>query len=150
MSTVLFLRGSCTVAVSAPHRTAAMNLCMQMGLQYRSFQWQEDGSIRICCSAASARRLVAACQRSGIDAKIVACRGLPRFLAQIGQRAGLMVGAVLALALIVLSGLFVWDVQVEGNVSLTEGKFLKSYASAVLAWGVIFPTCAFVKLKTVC
>lgn len=139
MSTVLFLRGSCTVAVSAPHRTAAMNLCMQMGLQYRSFQWQEDGSIRFCCTAASARRFVAACQRSGIDAKIVACRGLPRFLAQIGQRVGLMVGAVLALALIVLSGLFVWDVQVEGNVSLTEGEVLKELRECGFGVGSYLP-----------
>lgn len=139
MSVTLFLRGSCTVAVPAVHRTAAMNLCMQMGMQYRDFQWHEDGDVSFCCTAAAARRFLAACQRRDIEAQVIAHRGLPRFLAQVGQRAGLVVGAALALALIVLSGLFVWDVQVSGNVELTEGEVLEELRACGFGVGSYLP-----------
>lgn len=139
MSTVLFLCGSCTVAVSAPHRTAAMNLCMQMGLQYSDFRWCEDGSIRFCCTAASARRFLAAAHKRDIEVEIVARHGLPRFLGQVAERKGLVVGAVLAVALIVASGLFVWDVQVEGNVSLTEGEIIEELRACGFGVGSYLP-----------
>ena len=118
MSIALVLRGSCTVAIPAPHRTAAMNLCMQMGVQYSGFRWREDGSICFSCTVSSARRFLAACHKRDIAVEIVAYRGLPQFLKRIGSRAGLVVGGVLALTLMVLSGLFVWDVQVSGNVDV--------------------------------
>ena len=140
MSISLFLRGSCTVAVPASHRTAAMNLCMQTRVQYRSFQWREDGGVCFSCTAAAARRFLADCQRQNIEVQILARRGLPRFLAQVSQRAGLVVGAVLALTLIVLSGLFVWDVQVSGNLSLTEGEVLEELRACGFGVGSYLPT----------
>ena len=140
MSVTLFLRGSCTVAIPAIHRTAAMNLCMQMGLQYSNFRWCEDGSVRFFCTASAARRFFAACQKRDIEVEIVAYRGLPQFLKRIGSRAGLIVGAVLALTLIVLSGLFVWDVQVSGNVELTDGEVIAELRACGFGVGSYLPT----------
>lgn len=140
MSIALFLRGSCTVAIPAPHRTAAMNLCMQMGVQYSGFRWREDGSICFSCTASSARRFLAACHKRDIAVEIVAYRGLPQFLKRIGSRAGLVVGGILALMLIVLSGLFVWDVQVSGNVELTEGEVIEELRACGFGVGSYLPT----------
>ena len=134
MSMFLFLRGSCTVSVTAQHRTVAMNLCMQMHLQYTNFIWREDGGIQFDCSASSARRFVAACHKHGIEAEIVSYRGFPKFLKRLRSRTGLVVGAILAVALVVLSGLFVWDVQVSGNVELTDGEVIE--ALRVCGFGV--------------
>ncbi len=139
MSIALFLRGSCTVAVPAPHRTAAMNLCLQMGLQYSDFRWCEDGSIRFCCTSPSARRFLAAAHKRDIEAELVARRGLPRFLGQVAERKGLVVGAVLAVVLIVLSGLFVWDVQVSGNAELTEGEIIEELRACGFGVGSYLP-----------
>ena len=139
MSIALFLRGSCTVSIPGVHRTAAMNLCMQMGLQYTHFIWCEDGSVRFCCSVSSARRFLAACQARDVEAEIVAHRGLPKLVMRFGKRTGLVVGAVLAIALIVLSGLFVWDVQVSGNESLTEGEVLAELRACGFGVGSYLP-----------
>ena len=92
---------------------------MQMGLQYDDFCWREDGSIQFSCSAMSSHRFLSLCRERNIEAEAVAQRGLPYLLKSLTKRAGLVVGAVLALALIVLSGLFVWDVQVSGTETLT-------------------------------
>ena len=139
MSIALFLRGSCTVSVPSVHRTAAMNLCMQMGLQYTNFVWCEDGSVQFSCTASSARRFLVACQKRDIEAEIVAHRGLPKLLKRLGERAGLIVGAVLALTLIILSGLFVWDVQVSGNETLTEGEVIAELQKCGFGVGSYLP-----------
>ena len=55
------------------------------------------------------------------------------------DRAGLIVGAVLALTLIVLSGLFVWDVQVSGNVDMTEGEVIEELRKCGFGVGSYLP-----------
>ena len=139
MSVSLFLRGSCTVSIPAIHRTAAMNLCMQMGLQYTAFLWCEDGSVHFSCTASSARRFLAACRKRDIEVEILAYRGLPQLLKRMTERSGLIAGAVLAMALIILSGLFVWDVQVSGNVDLTEGEVIEELRKCGFGVGSYLP-----------
>lgn len=140
MSIFLFLRGSCTVSVSASRRTEAMNLCMQMGLQYTDFLWREDGGIQFSCTTSAARRFVAACREREIEVEILAYRGLPKFLRLLGSRIGLVSGGCLALVLIVLSGLFVWDVQVSGNEGMTEGEVLEELRACGFGVGSYLPT----------
>ena len=139
MSVALFLRGSCTVSVSAIHRTAVMNLCMQMGLQYTGFVWCEDGSVRFSCATSSARRLLSACHKRDMEVEIITYRGLPQILKRMTERVGLIVGAVLSLVLIVLSGLFVWDVQVSGNVDLTESEVIEELQKCGFGVGSYLP-----------
>ena len=103
MSIFLLLRGSCTLSITAQHRTAAMNLCMQMSIPYTNFVWREDGGIQFDCSVSSARKLLAACHKQEIEAEILACVGIPKLLKRLRVRVGLVVGAVLAIALVVLS-----------------------------------------------
>ena len=139
MSLALFLRGSCTVSVPALFRTKAMDLCMQQGVQYTNFVWRDDGGICFCCTVPVARRFLSACRAQGVNAEILAYRGLPRLLGQIAGRAGLAVGAALAVALMVLSGLFVWDVQVSGNVTLSEGDVIEELQKCGFGVGSYLP-----------
>ena len=140
MSIALFLQGSCIVAVPAESRTRAMNLCLRQRLQYRHFEWCEDGGIRFCCTPRAARQFLSLCRQEGIAAEIVAYRGLPAFLKRISARSGLVVGGVFALFLIVLSGLFVWDVQVEGNVNLTDDEIVDALRACGFGVGSYLPT----------
>ena len=140
MSVTLFLSGRCTLSVPSLHRTAAMNLCMQMGLQYANFVWCEDGSVQFSCSSSSARRFLAACRKRDIEVKVLAYCGLPRLLKRMTERAGLLVGAALAIALVVLSGLFVWDVQISGNVTLTDGEVIGELQKCGFGVGSYLPS----------
>ena len=140
MSIFLLLRGSCTLSITAQHRTAAMNLCMQMSIPYTNFVWREDGGIQFDCSVSSARKLLAACHKQEIEAEILACGGIPKLLKRLRVRVGLVVGAVLAIALVVLSGLFVWDVQVSGNEKLTEGEVVEALRACGFGVGSYLPS----------
>jgi similar to stage IV sporulation protein len=148
MSLALFLRGSCTVSVPALFRTEAMDLCMRQGVQYTNFVWCEDGGVCFCCTVPAARRFVAACRAQGIDAEILAYRGLPRLFGRITKRAGFVVGAVLSVALIVLSCLFVWDVQVSGNVTLSEGEVIEELQKCGFGVGSYLPNLQVREIET--
>jgi similar to stage IV sporulation protein len=50
-----------------------------------------------------------------------------------------MVGAILSLCLIAVSGLFLWDVRVEGSESIPEGEVLEALAEAGLSAGRFLP-----------
>lgn len=139
MNLGLFLRGNCRISIPSRQRTAAMNLCMQMGLQFADFRWCDDGSIQFSCSATSSHRFLSLCRERNIEAEAVAQRGLPYLLKSLTKRAGLIVGAVLALALIVLSGLFVWDVQVSGTETLTEETVVKELRKCGFGVGSYLP-----------
>lgn len=139
MNLGLFLRGNCRISIPSRQRTAAMNLCMQMGLQFADFRWCEDGSIQFSCSATSSHRFLSLCRERNIEAEAVAKRGLPYLLKSLTKRAGLIVGAVLALALIVLSGLFVWDVQVSGTETLTEETVIEELRKCGFGVGSYLP-----------
>ena len=140
MSIFLLLRGSCTLSITAQYRTAAMNLCMQMSIPYTNFVWREDGGIQFDCSVSSARKFLAACHKQEIEAEILACVGIPKLLKRLRVRVGLVVGAVLAIALVVLSGLFVWDVQVSGNEKLTEGEVVEALRACGFGVGSYLPS----------
>lgn len=140
MSIFLLLRGSCTLSITAQYRTAAMNLCMQMSIPYTNFVWREDGGIQFDCSVSSARKFLAACHKQEIEAEILACVGIPKLLKHLRVRVGLVVGAVLAIALVVLSGLFVWDVQVSGNEKLTEGEVVEALRACGFGVGSYLPS----------
>ena len=140
MNIFLFFSGSCTLSVSSAHRTAAMNLCMQMGLPYTNFVWGKDGGIRLCCSLRWARRFLAVCRAQNVEVEIVERKGLPKLLERLKERIGLVVGTLLAVLLIILSGLFVWDVQVSGNESLTEGEILEELRACGFGVGSYLPS----------
>ncbi len=72
--------------------------------------------------------------------EIVAHRGIPKLFSRLRARVGLVVGAVLAVTLIVLSGLFVWDVQVSGNETLTEGDVIAQLRACGFGVGSYLPS----------
>ena len=140
MNISLFFGGSYTLIVSSVHRTAAMNLCMQMGLQYTDFVWIQDGSIRFSCSARGAKRFLAACRAQGIEVEVAERKGLPERLILLKARIGLVIGALLSVLLVFVSGLFVWDVQVSGNESLTESEILEELRACGFGVGSYLPS----------
>ena len=139
MNVALYLRGNCTLSIPSDCRTEAMNLCMQMGLQYANFCWCEDGSIRFSCYISSAKRFLSVCKAKSITAEIIEYRGLPRLLKAMALRKGLIAGTFLSLTLIILSGLFVWDVQVSGNVTLTEEEVIEELRACGFGVGSYLP-----------
>jgi similar to stage IV sporulation protein len=70
----------------------------------------------------------------GIQYKVEKKRGIPAVAERYRHRYGIAVGAILAVALITLSHMFVWDIEVTGNSSMTSSEvreMLKEYGFGV-------------------
>ncbi len=122
MTLSLILAGAREVTVSPEDRLTVLELCLENGMAYSDFCWMEDGSVRFRCSLATARRLTHLANKRGACVRVRGVYGLPAFLCVFKRRIGLLLGGVTAILLLVLSGLFVWDIEIVGNERMTDGE----------------------------
>ena len=139
MNLTLFLFGNRKVWTGAENRTALLNICLQNRISYTDFRYGEDGSICFLTSSHTAKRLQRLCQAEGIELRILESGGLPPFLWRYRRRAGLMIGAVLSLALMLLSQRFVWDIRITGNETMTETEVREELRACGLFVGSYIP-----------
>ncbi|MBQ7346954.1 MAG: sporulation protein YqfD [Clostridia bacterium] len=148
MNVLLFMSGSRTVWADAENATALMDLCLRYSIPYSNFRWGEDGSACFEVSLLSAKRLEKLCRDTSVTVRMVKKGGLPPFLWRYRKRAGLMVGAVLAIILLVLSTRFVWDVRVTGNQTMTKADVLADLKACGFGVGSYIPDVRTEELET--
>ena len=122
MNPILLLTGYKRLRAQEGDAVEVLNLCLCYGINYTDFSYGEAREISFCCSLGTARRLQALCRERGIDLEVEEGGGLPLILWRYRRRAGLLVGTLLALCLVLLSRRFVWDVRVTGNQTMTESE----------------------------
>ena len=140
------LSGWVTVAVDAAHTAPLLELCRRHGLIYENFQNREGGGISLRIPRPTARRLEALCAAEDIPLTRKAEGGLPGLLLRLWHRPGLIVGAMLALGLMLLAQSVVWDIRITGNETVSDRAIEESLASC--GFGVGTPLRGFEADKT--
>lgn len=98
-------------------------------------RYEKNGKIGFTCTLFSALRLLK--KQSGIVE--VRRGGLPVLLAGLWRRPGLLCGLFLAIALLLVSRLFVWDVELDGNEAVETEELISELAAAGLSRGSFLP-----------
>ncbi len=114
-----FLLGYRRLRVSRAVAGEVLNLCQSHGFVYRSFEFCDDYAC-LECTPPTARRLGEACRARGIAVVEEPVRGLPGLVGRYRYRWGIWVGIFVFAAIVFCSGLFVWDIRVEGNERLED------------------------------
>ncbi len=140
MNPIFFLTGSRRVLTDAESGTELLNICLQYGISYCDFVCADNGAIAFSVSVYAAKRLSRLCAARGIQLRILRSGGLPLLLWRYRGRAGLMIGGLLSVALLVLSGRFVWDVRVLGNAEMSEGEVLEELRDCGFGVGSYIPS----------
>lgn len=132
----LLLLGFVDFEVSAEDATALFEDLRVEGISpKRVKRYEKNGKIGFTCTLFSASRLLK--KQSKIFE--VDRGGLPVLLAGLCRRPGLLFGLFLALALLLVSRLFVWDVEVEGNERVETEELVSELAAAGLFRGSFLP-----------
>ena len=139
MSAFLTLSGYRRMQVPADSVTAVLNLCLCHSLSYRSFMTDREGNATFLCSSGCARRLTSLCQAREIKITEVARGGIPMHLWQWRHRWGILAGAMLGITLLILSRLFVWEVEVYGNEALTRTQVVEALEECGFGVGSYIP-----------
>lgn len=86
---------------------------------------KENGVVYACCLAGSYPYLLERAQDCKCQLEIQKRAGLPVILKRYRLRIGLLVGLCLAIAVILISGMFVWRVDVHGNLDIPTTDLLE-------------------------
>lgn len=139
MNAVLFLSGYRRVSTDRENAAALLSLCLTEGISYAGFENESDGGISFCVSLTTAKRLFSLCGRRQIAVTVSHGEGLPCLLWRYRRRAGLMLGALIAVVLLVISQRFVWDVRVKGNEMMSESEILAELRACGFGVGSYIP-----------
>ena len=139
LSIFLLLFGERRLRVERESCAAVLDLCLQDSLSLRFPQWEEDGGLCFSCSLRTAKRLLRLCHARGLAIEDLGSQGLPMLFLRLLGRPGALVGALLALALILLSQSFLWDIRVRGNERMTTAEVLSELRACGLFTGTYLP-----------
>ena len=116
---IRFLFGYRILSFMAEDSARLLNLCREFDIPYTSVDFKE-GYVYIKASLYSARRLERICIKKDITLCGSDEHGVPLLIKRYRKRWGILVGLVSAsLAGLLLSGL-IWDVRIEGNLTLSD------------------------------
>ena len=132
----LFLLGFVDFEVAAENATAVFEGLRADGISPKRVRRdRKNGNIRFCCTLFFAKRLL----KKEVGLKEVERGGLPVLLSGLCHRPGLLCGIFLALALLIASRLFVWEVEVQGNDAIDREELLAELSAAGLSCGSFLP-----------
>ena len=117
------LRGSILFEVRGGYPERMINLCVKNGIPLWDGK-RLEGAFQARTTAAGAKRLPELARKSGLLLTIRQRQGLPRWLERSKKRIGLLAGAAVAGAALILSSSIIWNIQVTGNHRLSTEEIL--------------------------
>ncbi len=116
----------------------AANLLLAKKIRFWKIE-NADGKVRFRCSLFLSEEIIKAAEEAGINIEIIRKRGLPFLFSRYRKRYGLIIGALLGLALLFYSQLFVWKINVEGNTSLSDSYIENALKECGISVGSYIP-----------
>lgn len=136
--TVNFLLGSVRVELKCRYSERAVNICAKNHIDFRDMRRTGEGTTEMTVSLPGYVKLrTLARDTGGFEARIVRRLGAPFMLWKLRRRYALIAGALLCAVLLGLSTLFVWQIDVTGNVTVPSSQIL----AALREEGVDIGTC---------
>lgn len=115
------LMGYGVVRLPRAQAERVFNLCMRQGIVYLD-AGSDRTQLRLCLRTPYFAKLVRSLSDAGIEYAVERRGGLPRRCLQLLRRPGLVAGSLCAVAILIASGLFVFDIRVSGNQTLTDAQ----------------------------
>ncbi len=124
---LLFLVGYRIISIPSEQGAEFFNVCARFGIVFHSLGVKkgEEGDRRYFrMSFVAARKAQALCRRYGIDVRGESRHGLPELFRASLKRPGIILGTVLFVAVVFMSGQVIWDVRIEGNESVSDEEII--------------------------
>lgn len=134
MNPILFLSGYAKLSTDADHAALLLDALLRYDLPFSGFTNEPDGKVCLICSTGTAKRL-----QKELPITVLRQGGLPFALRRLFRRPGLVVGGLFAIALLLVSRLFVWDVRITGNERLSASEVLEELSGNGFGVGTYLP-----------
>ena len=116
-----------------------VNRCTQRGIALRRLRAVDGQTIRASVDERELDRLREIALRCQCELRLLSLRGGSRDRALLRRRFWLPLTALLTAALLLLSSLFVWEIELRGCEKLSRGRVLRALAECGLSRGSFWP-----------
>ncbi len=116
----IFGRSYAEISGARPER--ALNVLAARGVPFTSASITEDGALRLSCPKRFERAVLSAASDCGLEARIIKRRGALWFVSRFRKRYALLAAVFAVVLSAYFASLFIWEVRVEGNVSVPSGE----------------------------
>lgn len=103
--------------------TRFINICSKRGMKLWDMEKTETGYY-LSISVKDFRRIPEIVRKTRVKASIVEKHGLPFFIAKLSYRKFFVIGASLCLFWLLYMSRFIWAIEMEGNISITDEMIL--------------------------
>lgn len=136
---VRYFRGYVRVAVRGVHPERVLNACAEAGIPFQEAEPAEDYLLRITVPERRFGRVQALAERCQCTAEAETRGGVPKLFRR-ARRHRLLLGLLaVCVAAVLVSSLFVWDVEVTGNETVSTGTILRELEAYGVKPGSYWP-----------
>ena len=136
---VNLVKGEVTGKVESGFPERVLNLCAEYGITFWDLDWASPVEFTFTMTRRDWKRLRRLSRKIDCDMTAVGWKGTPFFLGRIRHRYGLWVTLAVCTALVFWGSFFIWDFEIEGNVTVSSQEILR----ALDKYGVGFGTYGF-------
>ncbi|MFS0727558.1 sporulation protein YqfD [Paenibacillus sp. 1P07SE] len=120
------LQGIVTIRIRGGSPSALVNEAGAAGIRLWSIRYMPEGEMECELTVGDFFRLRPLLKRTSCRVHVIARRGLPFWLRKLERRKFFAAGLFVFLAGLYLLSCMIWDVEVKGNVALTEEQILSA------------------------
>ncbi len=130
-----FLSGYLRLELSGDGSERFLNLCMKKEIGIQALSREKHG-IHITMGVRDFRRIRPLVKKTHVHLKIIGRYGLPFFLYRNRKRKPYVIGCALFFLLVFLMSRFIWNIQIEGNISYTDDELLTYLSEQKVEYGM--------------
>lgn len=134
-----FFMGSALCEVTGARPEKFLNALGSAGIAYSRVSSVDDFTLRLVIEARDMAAAKSLATRSQCEIRRVKERGVSSAARRLRRRTALVAAGVVCFALLAASSLFVWDIDVEGNETVSTGEILRALASCGVESGSFWP-----------
>lgn len=146
--TIRALRGEVRAELLGGDTERLLNACANAALPLWNIESDESGALRLSLFEHDLPRLEKIALLCRCELNTLALHGGSRSARLLRARSRLAAFAALCALLLTLSGLFIWDFEVEGNEKLSRGEILRALADCGISEGCFWPTIDAERLRS--
>lgn len=134
------LAGTAQVEICGVFPESVLNTCAQNGVELWGLESVDAYTLRVFVHERELSSLRGAAGRCMCDLKVLSLRGGSKNRRLLLRRKGLIAAALLTAALLTLSSFFIWEIDVTGCGTLTEGQVLRALEDCGVGQGTFWPS----------
>lgn len=133
------VKGKCRVELNGAYPENLLNACALNGLEIWDMRCVDRYRLSFLVYENDVETLKKLAEKSMCDITVQAVSGGSRLKGFVKRHMVLFIGLAIVLLLLVLSGFFIWDMEVYGNEKLTDGEILRALSECGVDCGSFWP-----------